>query len=106
MSDNVLRRIQQHWTGTKPFDRLISTDVATSVLSIDSFRALDTTRIFAVKTTRHYNREDELINAFPPEFVLNRIMGGREALGIVGILGSERVIRRREFETPASDLLS
>ncbi|WP_091227261.1 hypothetical protein [Microbacterium sp. 3J1] len=38
----IAKRIRQHWTNQKQFDRLIWGDVDTSILSIDSFRALDT----------------------------------------------------------------
>ncbi|KRE44563.1 hypothetical protein ASG92_12915 [Arthrobacter sp. Soil736] len=48
-------RIKRHWSGTKQFDRLIFPDKETSVLSIDSFRALNTTRIFAARTGRGWN---------------------------------------------------
>ena len=42
---DMRRRIKAHWSGTKQFDRLIWGDVHDSVLSIDSFRALDTTAV-------------------------------------------------------------
>jgi len=37
--------IRQHWSKTKQFDRLLWGSVTESIISIDSFRALDTTRI-------------------------------------------------------------
>ena len=46
------------------------------MLSIDSFRALDTTRIFAAETARPELLEDAVINALPDKFVLNRTIGG------------------------------
>lgn len=51
-ASDMRKRIKRHWAGTKQFDRLIFPDKETSVLSIDSFRALGTTRIFAEKTRR------------------------------------------------------
>lgn len=39
-------RIQAHWSNVKPLDRLIFGSVDYSILSIDSFRAYDTTRIY------------------------------------------------------------
>jgi hypothetical protein len=44
-SSGIAKRIRQHWANQKQFDRLIWGSVDTSILSIDSFRALDTTRI-------------------------------------------------------------
>ena len=41
----VKGRIQAHWSRQMPLDRLIWGGVKTSIISIDSFRALDTTRI-------------------------------------------------------------
>lgn len=44
--NGIKARIQQHWTATKKLDRLIFGGVEQSILSIDSFKHLDTTRIF------------------------------------------------------------
>lgn len=76
-SAGIAKRIRQHWTGQKQFDRLLAGSVETSVLSIDSFRALDTTRIFAMMTTQYFAEEDLLLQQFPPNFAVNRGMGGR-----------------------------
>jgi hypothetical protein len=62
---DIRARIKRHWSGTKQFDRLIFPDKETSVLSIDSFRALDTTRIFAAKTGRGLELEQRLLSTFP-----------------------------------------
>lgn len=96
-SVGVLKRIKQHWTGTKQFDRLILTDPETSIISIDSFRALDTTRTFAVKTTAAFVSEDALLNRIRSKFRLNRISGGRDAVRLAAIVGVDQVIKRREF---------
>ncbi|OAN41399.1 hypothetical protein [Microbacterium sp. H83] len=48
----IMTRIKQHWARTKSLDRLVWGDAETSIISIDSFRALDTTRIFAAKSAR------------------------------------------------------
>lgn len=78
-TDDIKRRIQQHWSKTKSFDRLLFPMYAVekSVLSIDSFRALDTTRIFAYKTQNTYSKEDYYINSFSPKFLANRLVGGK-----------------------------
>lgn len=77
-TDDIKRRIQQHWSKRKAFDRLLFPigAVDTSVLSIDSFRAYDTTRIFAYVTDNLFAKEDDYIKLFSPKFVCNRIGGG------------------------------
>lgn len=99
-SVGIVKRIKQHWTGTKPLDRLIWGDPQTSIISIDSFRALDTTRIFALKTTRSFAGENPLLEQFPPEFMLNRVPGGRDVAKLAAIVGAGQVIKRREFRAP------
>lgn len=76
-SKDITKRIRQHWSGGKmKLDRLLCGDITRSKLSIDSFRALDTTRIFVYPTNNTYYKEDEFINCFSNEFVCNRIKGG------------------------------
>ena len=55
MSDNIRKRILNHWSRKKDFDRLIFGKVEKSILSIDSFGALDTTRIFYKKVNSFFN---------------------------------------------------
>lgn len=69
-SAGIAKRIRQHWTNQKQFDRLIFGSVKTSILSIDSFRALDTTRIFAMMTGDYFNEEISVLAQFPPKFAL------------------------------------
>lgn len=78
---DIRARIKRHWSGTHNFDRLIFGTKETSVLSIKSFRALDTTRIFAAKTTRGLQLEERLVKAVPPDFLLNRVPGGDRPMG-------------------------
>jgi hypothetical protein len=79
-----------------PFDRLIFGSVESSVLSIDSFRAHDTTRIFAVHTTQTEALEERLVEAANPDYLLNRDAGGGNYLRLIGnvISGS---IKQRKF---------
>lgn len=98
-SKGIMARIKQHWGKMKSFDRLIWGDVDTSVLSIDSFRAFDTTRIFAVKTGRHFELENAFLEAFPPEFVLNRVQGGLDVAPLAQIFGVEAISRKRDFSS-------
>lgn len=75
-SQNIKRRIMQHWSKRKSFDRLIFGTVNNSVLSIDSFGALDTTRIFVLETEKLDYYEVKLQKKIPLAFNLNRLSGG------------------------------
>lgn len=95
---DMRKRIKAHWTGTKQFDRLLWGSVEESVMSIDSFRPLDTTRIFACKTMNYDTLEARLVNTFPPDFLLNRIGGGAVS-GMRSIfIGAE--MKRRQLMKP------
>lgn len=76
-TENIKRRIMEHWSKTKPFDRILFPVYAydSSCFSIDFFRALDTTRIFVWKHRLVEGIEDDLARAFPSEFCSNRIGG-------------------------------
>ena len=91
----IRQRIRSHWTGTKQLDRLVFGDVAESVLSIDSFRALDTTRIFAAATENPAELETEIEAGFPRDFALNRIWGGPIDNVVRALLVRAEVKRRR-----------
>lgn len=78
-------RIGQHWSKVKPLDRLIFGGVERSILSIDSFRQFDTTRIFAFPSDLPFEElkdlEHELVeHSFSSEFLCNRTKGGGESL--------------------------
>ena len=63
---------------------LVGESVDTSILSIDSFGALDTTRIFYRELKWHQNLdeyEDKFVKQFDPDYRLNRVSGGLNALG-------------------------
>lgn len=76
MSNNIKRRIMTHWSRKMPFDRLIFGSVESSVLSIDSFGALDTTRIYIYPTYNTHNEEKYLESKINSNFLLNRTGGG------------------------------
>ncbi|MGJ9459952.1 hypothetical protein [Oceanobacillus sp. CF4.6] len=78
-------RIRQHWSNSKYFDRLLFPmgNVDFSILSIDSFRALDTTRIYAYETNKTFSSEDNFINQFSAKFICNRIGGGKVTGGLL-----------------------
>ena len=76
-SCNIKKRVLQHWSKTKQFDRLLCPMYAwdKSVFSIDSFRAFDTTRIFVWKRRLYDGVEADLIWDIPMKFSSNRIGG-------------------------------
>ena len=80
---NIKKRIRQHWSSSKSFDRLIFGNVDSSILSIDSFRALDTTRIYVYETNETFSSEDKFINEIPVKFICNRMAGGRIEGGLL-----------------------
>ena len=98
-TDDVKKRIRQHWTKSKSFDRLLFPlyAVEKSVLSIDSFRALDTTRIFAQRTINTYSKEDDLINTFNLNFVTNRIGGGKLENTLLGAIQRIATIKTKQL---------
>ncbi|WP_138419650.1 GIY-YIG nuclease family protein [Aquibacillus sediminis] len=83
-TNNIKKRIRKHWSHSIPFDRLLFPmgNVESSILSIDSFRSLDTTRIFAYETKQTFDSENKFINQFPTEFVSNRMAGGKITGGL------------------------
>lgn len=102
----IMRRIKQHWTRSQPFDRLLWGGVTESILAIDSFRALDTTRLFATKTTGAFEGENPLIDQFPPKFLLNRLRGGNDAVRFAALLGVSSVMKTRDLRTADTSRLS
>ncbi len=76
-TEDIKKRIMQHWSKTMPFDRILLPMYAydKSCFSINFFRALDTTRIFAWKNRISNGIEEELIRNFPARFCTNRIGG-------------------------------
>ena len=72
MSKNTIkRRIIEHWRKKVPFDRLVS--IKNHLISIDSFGALDTTRIFYKKVESKFceNYIDKIVNEFNDNYKLN-----------------------------------
>lgn len=76
ISNNISKRIRDHWINQKPFDRLIFGSVENSIISIDSFRALDTTRIYVHLIDEPSNVENGFINNINPIYLCNRTIGG------------------------------
>jgi len=102
----VLKRVRQHWTQSKQFDRLLWGGVNESILSIDSFRPLDTTRIFAARVRDPFALEHKVIESLPSKFVLNRTFGGRGNLvGFASMLGAD-IVKTHELCGPGQGLPS
>lgn len=98
-SNNIKKRVLQHWRKKKEFDKLIFGSVESSVLSVDVFGCLDTTRIFILKTKTLWdldNSEKTLIDSISHKFLLNRTAGGIHGNDVFAI--SEIVANRKERE--------
>lgn len=76
ISTDIKARIQNHWNRTKSLERLIFGDVLNSILSIDCFGALDTTRIFYIKSISPYKLEQKIVKSMEGVFLINRTAGG------------------------------
>ena len=74
---DIKARVQKHWKNVQPLDRLISGTVGTSIISIDSFRALDTTRLYAFATPEIYGEENRYIEQIAAKYLCNRTIGGK-----------------------------
>lgn len=102
ISYDIKKRILSHWNNKKEFGRLIFGSKDTSVISIDSFGAFDTTRVFIKKSGWYQNinrLEEELVSKFDDKYTLNRIRGGLnseipDALRTVAAIGS---MKKRDF---------
>lgn len=83
-STNIRKRVRHHWTGRKGFDRLVWGTPYDSILPVDELRALDTTRLYAVRSLHPDALETRLERAADPRFTVNRTAGG--AFNPLGIL--------------------
>ena len=98
-ASDIRGRVRQHWRGMKQLDRLVFGHAHASVLSIDVFRALDTTRIFAAKTSRPDALERRVVREFPGDLLLNRVGGGKPDAHRMTYLGVEG--KRRQLVAEA-----
>lgn len=71
----IAERIRKHWSTKKSSNRLIFGQVFNSVLSIDSFGALDTTRIFVKTINNPFAIENKYVSEFDCKYLLNRTSG-------------------------------
>lgn len=92
-ASHIGERIRQHWNARKDFDRLLFPidAVKTSKLSIDSYRALDITRIYVYETDVLFHHEEIYVKQFDKKFVANRILGGKiDVLNDMEDMGDEK----------------
>lgn len=84
----IKSRIINHWNKKKEFDRLIFGKVQNSILSVDSFGALDTTRIYVmpVSITEIDEMEKRIINKMNKKYILNRTGGGIKGKNISAVI--------------------
>lgn len=75
-SEDIRRRIKQHWGNRKPFSRVIFGSKYDSILPVDELRATDTTRIFAARSRNPHGVEERTEKAADQRFCLNRMVGG------------------------------
>ncbi len=77
-ADNIKKRILRHWSQIMPLDRLIFGDIKRSRIGIDSFRALDTSKIlvYPLKLDEAAALEKEYIEKISDKFLINRTIGG------------------------------
>ena len=73
---NIRQRIVRHWGDWKTLERLIYGDLLSSIISIDSFGPLDTTRIYYIETYNNYEVEEKIISKFNDNYLINRTKGG------------------------------
>lgn len=95
-TSNPAKRIKQHWVGNKEFDRLIFGNINRSKISIDSFRAYDTTEVLIMDCTDGFNSwcaEEILVEKLPQKYITNRMAGGEFGGGL-----KDAIINRKEIE--------
>lgn len=98
-------RIRQHWSSSKSFDTLLWGKVNESIMAVDSFRALDKTRIFAAEVRSPLDLEHKVIKSLPKKYILNRIMGGDvRAIGFAAAVGVD-IVRKHDL-SPSQDRTS
>jgi hypothetical protein len=93
-SSDLFQRIYKHWTKQTPFDRLIFGSIQSSRLSINSFRPLDTTRLYIKVDDETFIHEDSYVVNIPEKFLCNRTVGGFLE---EGLLDAVKNMKNRNF---------
>lgn len=87
----IRQRIMVHWQKKPAFDRMLSGPAERSIMSIDCFRAFDTTHIFAASSDDPGTLEREIQKRLPAAYCANRTRAGDLAGGL-----AEAIAQRRE----------
>lgn len=95
-SDDIRKRIKQHWSTRKSFDRLIYGTKYDSILPVDELRALDTTRIYAARSSNPFAVEQRAENAADQRFCLNRMVGGEASPLMLMLTGANPRVRTHD----------
>lgn len=96
----IRKRIVVHWQKKPAFDRMLSGPPERSIMSIDCFRALDTTRIFAARTDDAGTLERGIQECLPEVYCANRTRAGDLPGGL-----AEAIAQRRERDLLSTDAL-
>lgn len=90
-SGDLRKRVKAHWSKRKSFDRVLFGNPYDSILAVDELRALDTTRIYAMKAANPFDVERRTEAAADRRFCLNRMMGGEpDAAAAIAMVVSPR----------------
>lgn len=87
----IRQRILVHWQKKPAFDRMLSGPAERSIMSVDCFRALDTTRIFAASCDVPGDLERAIQECLPEAYCANRTRAGDLPGGL-----AEAIAHRRE----------
>ena len=93
-------RIVTHWKKKPKFDKILFGRAEKSVIGVDSFGALDTTRILVYyedNNNKIDRLEEKLVNNIPKEFVSNRIGGGIHLKSMSDLFISVSTINKRNL---------
>jgi len=95
---DLRERILRHWKKKPEFDRILFGKAENSVIGIDSFGALDTTRIlvfYEENRDKIDKLEEKLVKETPREFINNRIGGGIHLDSILDVMNAVSTINKR-----------
>lgn len=98
---NIKQRITQHWNKRFPLSRYLLGDICSSVLAIDSFGQLDTTRIYYLHVPEENHKYDIttmeglVLSAFHPKYTINRTRyDGNSKDDFTAFMKTEELINR------------
>lgn len=101
---DIRKRIKGHWSARKQFDRVLFGTPYDSIFPVDELRPLDTTRLYAARSTDAFIMEERLVRAADTRFCLNRMLGGEPTPLLLALTALNP--RTREFILKASPMKS